>query len=277
MWRTPGWAALSAALQAERAVVSHASVDEERPDIMKGIILAGGLGSRLYPLTHATNKHLLPVYDQPMIYYPIATLVNSGIDHIMIVTGGPHAGHFLRVLKNGKQLGIRHLEYAYQEDEGGIAEALALCEDFADGESICVILGDNTTDADISADIASFEGGALLFLSRVPDPERFGCPVFDDDDPSRIVRIEEKPERPPSDYAVTGLYVYDDKVFDYVRRLEPSDRGELEITDVNNFYVDAGELRWAELRGYWTDAGTFESLHRAGAYWAQRHSSPRAM
>jgi glucose-1-phosphate thymidylyltransferase len=243
---------------------------------MKGIILAGGLGSRLYPLTHATNKHLLPVYDQPMIYYPIATLVDAGIDHIMIVTGGPHAGHFLRVLKNGKQLGVRHLEYAYQENEGGIAEALSLCEDFADGEDICVILGDNTTDADIRPDVESFAGGALLFLSRVPDPERFGCPVFDPGDPSRILRIEEKPAAPQSPFAVTGLYIYDARVFEYVRQLTPSDRGELEITDVNNFYIDAGALRWTELQGYWTDAGTFESLHRAGAFWAARRSDESA-
>jgi glucose-1-phosphate thymidylyltransferase len=243
---------------------------------MKGIILAGGLGSRLYPLTHATNKHLLPVFDQPMIYYPIATLVDAGIDHIMIVTGGPHAGDFLRVLRNGKQLGIRHLEYAYQEREGGIAEALSLCEDFADGEDICVILGDNTTDADIRPDVESFAGGALLFLSRVPDPERFGCPVFDPSDPSRILRIEEKPAAPQSPFAVTGLYIYDARVFDFVRRLTPSDRGELEITDVNNFYIEAGALRWTELQGYWTDAGTFESLHRAGTFWAARRSDESA-
>jgi len=237
---------------------------------MKGIVLAGGLGSRLYPLTHATNKHLLPIYDQPMIYYPIATLVNAGIDHIMVVTGGPHAGHFLRVLRDGKHLGVRHLEYAYQENEGGIAEALGLCEDFADGDDICVILGDNTTDADIRPAVESFTGGALLFLAKVPDPHRFGCPRFDPNDPTRILRIEEKPREPASNYAVTGLYIYDARVFDYIARLEPSDRGELEITDVNNFYLEDGLLRWVELEGFWTDAGTFESLHRANRYWAER-------
>lgn len=237
---------------------------------MKGIILAGGLGSRLYPLTHATNKHLLPIYDQPMIYYPIATLVNAGIDHIMIVTGGPHAGHFLRVLRDGKHLGIRHLEYTYQENEGGIAEALGLCADFADGDDVCVILGDNTTDAQIRPAVEQFTEGALLFLTKVPDPERFGTPVFDPEDPRRILRIEEKPKHPQSNYAVAGLYIYDSRVFDYIERLTPSERGELEITDVNNYYLEDGLLRWVELEGFWTDAGTFESLHRANRFWAER-------
>lgn len=237
---------------------------------MKGIILAGGVGSRLFPLTYATSKHLLPVYDQPMIFYPIATLVRAGIDHIMIVTGGPHAGDYLRVLKTGKQLGVRRLEYAYQDQEGGIAQALGLCRDFADGEPICVILGDNTTDADISPAIENFDSGALLFLSKVPDPQRFGCPVFHPDDGTRIMSIEEKPADPKSDYAVTGLYVYDRKVFDYIPLLKPSGRGELEITDVNNFYIGAGKMRWVELEGFWSDAGTFESLHRSNRYWAER-------
>lgn len=247
---------------------------------MKGIILAGGLGSRLYPLTHATNKHLLPIYDQPMIYYPIATLVNAGIQHIIIVTGGPHAGHFLRVLRDGKHLGIGHLEYTYQENEGGIAEALGLCEDFADGDDVCVILGDNTTDADIRPAVTGFNGGALLFLASVPDPERFGCPVFDPEDPTRILHIEEKPREPKSHYAVTGLYIYDARVFDYIKRLSPSARGELEITDVNNFYLQDGLLRWTELQGFWSDAGTFESLHRANRFWAERRgwrNSPEAV
>ena len=240
---------------------------------MKGIILAGGLGSRLYPLTFATNKHLLPIYDQPMIYYPIATLVNAGIDHIMIVTGGPHAGHFLRVLRNGKHLGIRHLEYAYQENEGGIAEALSLCQEFAGGDDVCVILGDNTTDADIRDDVEDFTDGALLFLASVSDPERFGCPVFDPGDSSRILEIEEKPDNPQSPYAVTGLYIYDNRVFDYISRLAPSDRGELEITDVNNWYIRDDSLRWTVLDGYWSDAGTFESLYRAGRFWAERRAA----
>lgn len=237
---------------------------------MKGVVLAGGLGSRLYPLTYATNKHLLPVFNKPMIFYPIQTLVQAGITEVMVVTGGPHAGDFIRVLKNGKELGLRHLEYAYQENEGGIAQALSLCEDFADGGHIAVILGDNTTDADISAAVQGFTGGALVFLRQVPDPERFGVPVFDPQDPSRIIAIEEKPAQPKSRYAVTGLYLYDHHVFDYIRRTKPSGRGELEITDVNNMYIAAGTLRWAKLEGFWSDAGTFESLFRANAYWAQK-------
>ncbi len=239
---------------------------------MKGVVLAGGLGSRLYPLTYATNKHLLPVYDRPMIYYPIQTLVQAGITEVIVVTGGPFAGDFLRVLKTGKDLGLRHLEYAYQENEGGIAHALSLCEDFADGGSLAVILGDNTTDADISASVSSFAEGATVFLRRVPDPERFGVPVFDPADPSSIIAIEEKPERPQSPYAVTGLYLYDAQVFEFIRSIEPSKRGELEITDVNNRYVQAGQLRWAELDGFWSDAGTFDSLFRSSAYWARKSS-----
>jgi glucose-1-phosphate thymidylyltransferase len=224
-------------------------------------------------LTHATNKHLLPIYDQPMVYYPIRTLVSAGIDDVMIVTGGPHAGDFLRVLRNGKQFGLRHLEYTYQENEGGIAEALGLCDEFADGEPICVILGDNTTDADIRPVVDSFTGGAVLFLKKVHDPERFGCPVFDSDDPSRILEIQEKPREPKSPFAVTGLYMYDAQVFEFIQQLEPSDRGELEITDVNNFYLRENQLRWVELEGYWSDAGTFESLYRTNSYWAEKRMS----
>ena len=237
---------------------------------MKGAILAGGLGSRLYPLTHATSKHLLPIYDQPMVYYPIQTLVRAGIDDVIIVTGGPHAGDYLRVLGNGRQLGLRHLEYTYQEREGGIAEALALCEDFADGGPLAVILGDNTTDADIRPAVDDFTGGALVFLKPVHDPERYGCPVFDPDDPGRILRIEEKPKEPRSDYAVSGLYLYDGRVFEYITRLKPSGRGELEITDVNNFYLEDGLLRWTELGAFWSDAGTFESLYRSNVFWAEK-------
>jgi len=235
---------------------------------MKGVILAGGLGSRLYPLTFATNKHLLPVYDKPMVYYPINTLVKAGITEVIVVTGGPHAGDFIRVLKNGKELGLRHLEYAYQENEGGIAQALSLCEDFADNNPIAVILGDNTTDADISKPVHEFVNGAMVFLRTVSDPQRFGVPVFAADDPSRIIAIEEKPAHPKSQYAVTGLYVYDSQVFEYIRHTKPSGRGELEITDVNNMYIQAGNLHWAELEGFWSDAGTFESLFRSGYYWA---------
>ena len=234
---------------------------------MKGVLLAGGLGTRLYPLTHATNKHLLPVFDRPMIYYPIQTLVNAGITEVMVVTGGPHAGHFLAVLRNGEQLGLTHLEYAYQEAEGGIAQALALCEDFADGQDIAVILGDNTTDADIGPAVRTFQKGARLFLKPVPDPERFGVPVLDG---GSIIRIEEKPKEPKSSYAVTGLYIYDNKVFDYIKTCKPSGRGELEITDVNNLYIEAGELSWVELEGFWSDAGTFESLYRTNKFWAEK-------
>jgi len=237
---------------------------------MKGVVLAGGLGTRLYPLTYATNKHLLPVYGKPMIFYPIQTLVGAGITEVIVVTGGPFAGDFFRVLKNGKNLGLTHLEYAYQEREGGIAEALSLCEDFADGGNIAVILGDNTTDADISEAVEGFEEGAMVFLREVPDPERFGVPAFDPQDSSRIVVIEEKPAQPKSSYAVTGLYLYDRRVFDYIRQLAPSNRGELEITDVNNRYIAFGLLRWTELQGFWSDAGTFESLFRSNAYWAQK-------
>ena len=237
---------------------------------MKGAIMAGGTGSRLFPLTHATSKHLLPIYDRPMIFYPIETLVRAGIDELIVVTGGPHAGDYLRVLQNGRALGLKTLEYTYQEREGGIAEALALCADFADGGPLAVILGDNTTDADIRPAVEAFSGGAHLFLKRVHDPERYGCPVFAATDPHRIVRIEEKPARPQSDFAVSGLYLYDQRVFEYITRLQPSGRGELEITDVNNFYLEDGQLTWDELDGFWSDAGTFESLYRSTVFWAER-------
>lgn len=236
---------------------------------MKGVVLAGGLGTRLYPLTYATNKHLLPVYDKPMIFYPIQTLVRAGIKEVLVVTGGPYAGHFIRVLKNGKELGLKHLEYAYQEGEGGIAAALALCEDFADGGPLCVILGDNCTDADISSSVSSFSDGALIFLKKVPDPERFGVPVFDKD--RKILRIEEKPKKPKSSYAVTGLYIYDNSVFSKIKGLKPSARGELEITDVNNAYIKERKLNWEILNGYWRDAGTFRTLFEVNKYWASRN------
>ena len=235
---------------------------------MKGVVLAGGLGSRLYPLTYATNKHLLPIYDKPMVFYPLLTLINAGIKEIMVVTGGPYAGHFIRVLKNGKELGIKHLEFAYQEGSGGIAEALKLAEDFSDNEPICVILGDNCTDADISRDVNKFEDGAMVFLRKVPDPERFGVPVFNEK--KEIVRIEEKPRKPKSDYAVTGLYIYDASVFERIRKQKPSKRGELEITDVNNSYIKDGKLRWSRLKGYWRDAGTYHTLFEANKYWAKK-------
>ncbi len=237
---------------------------------MKGVVLAGGLGTRLYPLTFATNKHLLPVFDKPMIFYPITTLVKAGIKEIMVVAGGPHAGHFLQVLRNSKSLGVDHLEFAYQKKEGGIADALSLAEDFSDDRSITVILGDNTTDADISSEVSSFKDGALLFLKQVPDAHRFGIAVFDKKNKERIIRIEEKPPKASSNFAVTGLYIYDHRVFNFIRENKPSDRGELEITDVNNRYIEKNTLRWVELQGFWSDAGTFRSLFMANRYWAEK-------
>ena len=226
---------------------------------MKGVVLAGGLGTRLYPLTHVTNKHLLPVYNKPMIFYPIQTLVNAGITEILIVTSGPHVGDFLGVLKNGKDLGVTHLEYAYQEKpDGGIADALSLAEAFADGDSITVILGDNTTDADISQAARRFKDGAVVFLKKVPDPKRFGVPLFDPKNPKNIIKIEEKPKEPKSDYAVTGIYIYDNKVFEYVRKCDPNfaGRNELEITEVNNEYINDGTMTCSKLNGWWIDAGS---------------------
>ena len=227
---------------------------------MKGVVLAGGLGTRLFPLTKVTNKHLLPVYNQPMIYYPIQTLINAGIRDIMIVTGGNSAGDFLKLLGNGKDFGLEHLSYAYQEGEGGIADALRLVEHFADDEPICVVLGDNIIEGNIlraAEDYRRQGKGAKILLKKVHDPNRFGVPELDGD---RIVRIEEKPQNPKSEYAVTGIYFFDNTVFDIIKTLKPSDRGELEITDVNNHYIERGEMTWSELEGWWTDAGTFESL-----------------
>ena len=230
---------------------------------MKGIVLAGGLGSRLKPLTKVTNKHLLPVYDQPMIYYPIQTLINAGIDDIMIVTGGNSAGDFLKLLGNGKDFGLKHLNYTYQEGEGGIADALSLVEHFADEEPICVVLGDNIIEGNVAQAAKDFRHqgrGAKILLKQVHDPQRFGVPELDG---KRVVQIEEKPQQPKSDYAVIGIYFYDATVFDVIKTLKPSDRGELEITDVNNHYINSGEMTWNELDGWWTDAGTFESLLHA--------------
>jgi len=230
---------------------------------MKGVILAGGLGTRLYPLTKVTNKHLLPVYDKPMIYYPIQTLINAGIDDILIVTGGNNAGDFLRLLGNGKEFGLKHINYTYQEGEGGIAEALGLAEFFASGEKICVVLGDNLIEKNIRKAVDSFERqkqGAKVLLKEVPDPQRFGVPELKGD---RIIRIEEKPKQPRSRYAVIGIYLYDATVFEMIKTLKPSSRGELEITDVNNQYIEKGLMTWDILEGWWSDAGTFESLLRA--------------
>jgi len=230
---------------------------------MKGVVLAGGLGSRLNPLTKVTNKHLLPVYNQPMIYYPIQTLINAGIDDIMIVTGGNSAGDFLKLLGNGKDFGLKHLNYTYQEGEGGIADALSLVEHFADDEQICVVLGDNIIEGNIRAAAEDYEKqgkGAKILLKKVHDPNRFGVPEIDGD---KVLQIEEKPTNPKSEYAVIGIYFYDETVFDIIKTLVPSGRGELEITDVNNHYINRGEMTWNELDGWWTDAGTFESLLHA--------------
>ena len=230
---------------------------------MKGVVLAGGTGSRLYPLTRVTNKHLLPVYDKPMLYYPVQTLVDAGIQDILIVTGGNNAGDFLRLMRNGKDFGLKQLSFAYQEGEGGIADALRLAEPFAAGERICVILGDNILEKSVLGAKEEFErqqGGALILLKEVLDPERFGVPMFEGE---RIVRIEEKPRVPGSPYAVIGVYFYDGTVFDRVRKLKPSGRGEFEITDVNNSYLFDKQLSYDVIDGGWTDAGTFESLWRA--------------
>jgi len=231
--------------------------------MMKGVILAGGLGTRLYPLTKVTNKHLLPIYNKPMIYYPIQTLINAGIDDILIVTGGNNAGDFLRLLGNGKEFGLKHINYTYQEGEGGIADALRLAEFFAAGEKICVVLGDNIIEKNIQKAVEAFrkqKEGAKLLLKEVPDPHRFGVPVFRGE---KIICIEEKPEEPKSKYAVIGIYLYDATVFDMIKTLKPSQRGELEITDVNNWYIEKEAMTWDTLEGWWTDAGTFESLIRA--------------
>jgi glucose-1-phosphate thymidylyltransferase len=230
---------------------------------VKGVVLAGGLGTRLRPLTAVTNKHLLPVYDQPMIYYPIQTLVNAGITDIMIVTGGNSAGDFLKLLGNGKTFGLKHLNYTYQEGEGGIADALGLVEHFAANDPVCVVLGDNIIEGNIRTAVRSYRhqgGGAKIILKRVPDPQRFGVPELDG---RRVVRIEEKPAQPKSEYAVIGIYMYDAGVYEIIRTLKPSGRGELEITDVNNAYIEREEMSWEELDGWWTDAGTFESLLHA--------------
>lgn len=230
---------------------------------MKGIVLAGGIGSRLYPLTRVTNKHLLPVYDKPMIFYPLQTLVDAGVRDILIVTGGQNAGDFLRLLQNGKEFGLQQLSFAYQEGEGGIADALRLAEPFARGEKICVVLGDNIIEGDIREAAENFnrqEKGARVLLKKVDDPERFGVPVFEGE---RIVRIEEKPKQPKSPYAVVGIYFYDASVFDRIKQLKPSARNEYEITDINNAYIAEGTLRHSVMEGWWTDAGTFESLWHA--------------
>jgi glucose-1-phosphate thymidylyltransferase len=244
---------------------------------MKGVVLAGGTGSRLFPLTKITNKHLLPIYDKPMIFYPIMTLVEAGIHEIMIVTGGRNSGDFLRLLANGREFGLKHLDYTYQEGEGGIADALRLAEHFADGGPLCVMLGDNIIEKNIREAVTDFRNnprGAKLLLKQVEDAHRFGVAEMDGD---RIVGIEEKPANPRSNAAVTGIYMYDETIFHKVARLVPSSRGELEITDVNNAYIREGSLRYDFLEGWWTDAGTFESLRRATNLVAARDQSKRGV
>jgi glucose-1-phosphate thymidylyltransferase len=230
---------------------------------MKGVVLAGGLGTRLYPLTKITNKHLLPVFDKPMIYYPIQCLVNAGIRDILIVTGGNSAGDFLQLLGNGADFGLQRLNYAYQQGEGGIADALKLAEHFADGEPICVVLGDNIIEGNIKKAVDDFKGqggGAKIMLKEVHDPERFGVATLKD---GKVQKIVEKPKQPETNLAVIGIYMFDENVFEICRTLKPSSRGELEITDVNNEYIRRGNMTAQVLNGWWTDAGTFESLYRA--------------
>jgi len=236
---------------------------------MRGVVLAGGLGTRLLPLTKVTNKHLLPIYDRPMIYYPIQALANAGIDEVMLVTGGNSAGDFLKLLGNGKDFGLKRLNYSYQEGEGGIADALRLAEHFVDGEPVCVILGDNIIEGHIARAADAFrkqQQGAKILLKEVKNPQRFGVPILEG---NRVVKIEEKPANPRSSYAVTGMYFYDASVFDIIKTLKPSGRGELEITDVNNAYIADGTLTWDILEGWWTDAGTIESLYLANQLVAQ--------
>jgi len=230
---------------------------------LKGVILAGGLGKRLEPLTRITNKHLLPVYSKPMIYYPLQLLVDAGIKDIMIVTGGNNAGDFLKLLGNGSEFGLKHIHYTYQRGEGGIADALKLAEDFAEDKNIIVVLGDNLVEKPIKKYIDRFRRqtkGARLLLKEVKDPQRFGVAVFDK---GKIKRIEEKPKKPKSDYAITGIYMYDNQIFKYIKKLKPSKRGELEITDINNIYLKQKQLEYDILSGWWTDCGTHESLIRA--------------
>ncbi len=230
---------------------------------MKGVILAGGLGTRMMPCTKVTNKHLLPVYNKPMIYYPLETLVKAGLKDIMIVTGGNNAGDFLRLLGNGSEFGLKDISYTYQEGEGGIAEALKLAENFVDQDRVVVMLGDNMIKDDISKAVADFEKqpqGARIFLKEVDDPERFGVAEIEK---GKVINIQEKPKKPRTSYAVIGIYMYDSQVFDIARNLKPSARGELEITDVNNEYIRRGSMSYSIIEGWWTDAGTFESLYRA--------------
>lgn len=237
---------------------------------MKGVILAGGLGTRLDPLTRVTNKHLLPVFDRPMIYYPLQLLVDAGVQEVMIVTGGNNAGDFLRLLRNGEDFGLSQIHFAYQDGEGGIADALGLAEHFVGNDRVCVVLGDNILENSIRPYVEKFRmqpRGARILLKKVPDPERFGVPILQDE---TVVRIVEKPKTPPSSFAVTGVYMYDQRVFEIIKSLKPSQRGELEITDVNNQFIEWGDMAYDILDGWWTDAGTVQSLLKAAGLVAKK-------
>jgi glucose-1-phosphate thymidylyltransferase len=237
---------------------------------LKGVILAGGTGSRLFPLTKVTNKHLLPVYDKPMIYYPLETLKKMGCKDIMIVSGREHCGDILNLLGSGREMGIR-LSYEIQDEAGGIAQALSLCERFVGASNVAVCLGDNIFDDELSTgDLEDFDGGARIFLKEVEDPERFGVAEVRKGNKCEVISIEEKPRDPKSNLCVTGLYVYDNTVFNYIKNLTPSDRGELEITDVNNFYVKDKLMSCHFLSSWWSDAGTFESLLKASSLVANK-------
>jgi len=238
---------------------------------MKGVILAGGLGKRLLPLTKITNKHLLPVYNKPMIYYPLEKLAEAGIKDVLIVTGGNHAGEFLRLLGSGKQFGLKEIHYAYQVGEKGIADALRLTEEFADGDKVVVILGDNIFGLPLVKHIDRFrrqKEGARILIKKVPDPQRFGVVTFKD---KRITGIQEKPKKPKSTYIVTGIYMYDSNVFKYIKKLKLSKRKEYEITDVNNMYIREGKMHYDIVNGFWADCGTFESLLRTNILVAKQN------
>ena len=245
---------------------------------MKGVILAGGVGSRLHPLTRITNKHLLPIYDRPMVTYAIEALVRSGVNEVMLVTGGTHAGEFFRLLGDGHGHGIDRLSYAYQEREGGIADALGLAERFAAGDRILVMLADNIFERSIKPAVENYERqerGARIVLSREEDPEHLRHLGVAELDGERVTRIVEKPESPPSDFAVTGLYFYDEAVFEFLPTLSPSARGELEITDVNNWYIEQGLMEYDVLEGFWGDAGESIDAYYAVNDFVRQHGANR--
>jgi len=239
---------------------------------MKGVILAGGEGTRLYPCTKLVNKTCLPLYDKPVIYYTIKTFVDAGLKEILVITGGEHAGDLLKLLGDGKELGLKEIHYTYQKEPKGIAHGLALAEDFADNGKIVLILADNIFEDSIRQDVEIFEKqekGARLFLKKVPDPERFGVAKVKG---NKIIDVEEKPKTPKSNLAVTGLYMYDNQVFDVIRTLKPSARGEYEITDVNNFYIKQNTATFRELKGFWSDVGTFSSLYKTSKFMAEKNN-----